>query len=85
MTIASLLGKYWYSDPLLIPAALAIRLVEAPSYPRSDRTRVAASRMRSTVRRDRSWEGILRGESPGEGAMGGSFENATCKRLLIRV
>src|SRR5260370_3188 len=51
---ASLLGKYWYNEPILTPATSAILLVLAWSYPSFTKMRAVASRSASTVERDRS-------------------------------
>src|SRR6185503_1147753 len=60
---ASLLGKYWYSDPMLIPAVSATRFVDAASYPKRERTRAAASTAESTSERDRDCFGLFLGEN----------------------
>lgn len=60
-TSASLFGKYWYSEPIEIPAASATALVVSPSNPRLTRTRAVAVNTLSTVARLRSWRGRLRG------------------------
>src|SRR5215475_2440469 len=54
-TSASLLGKYWYSEPMLTPAFSAMRLVLALSKPSRTRMRAVASTSASTVARDRAW------------------------------
>src|SRR3954468_16011397 len=68
-TSASLLGKYWYSEPTLTPATSAIRLVLALSKPSLTRMRAVASISASTVARDLSWEAFFRGFVAGLRAM----------------
>src|ERR1700744_596069 len=60
-TIASLLGKYWYSEPTLTPATSAMRFVLALSNPSRTRMRAVASKSAFTVIRDRCWEADFRG------------------------
>src|SRR6185437_9907497 len=68
-TSASLLGKYWYSEPTLTPATSAIRLVLALSKPSRTRMRAVASISASTVARDRSCEAFFLGFVAGLRAM----------------
>jgi hypothetical protein len=50
----ALFGKYRSSDPTETSASSVVSLVVAAAYPCSSKMRAAGSRMRSTVRRDRS-------------------------------
>src|SRR5262249_50554814 len=52
--MAALLGKYWYSDPTLTPAASATRAAVNRLAPSRARTRVAASRISATNRSERA-------------------------------
>ncbi len=75
-TMASLLGKYWYSVPMEKPARSAMRLVVKPASPSLARMRMAASNSVSTVRSARVCDGVLRS---GFGAVsrGGAMAHST--------
>src|SRR5215471_8929275 len=63
MRMASLLGKYSYSEPMLTPARSAMALVLRASGPPRSKIRAAASKITSTVTCERAWTGAFLGDT----------------------